>query len=443
MKEDFEIKGLWWLPDYPETKLSGTLSFDPVAGVKVDLFGAFPKANEPSDAESALFWKAEIVLGHAANGEPMTLLHCYETSSTFSYNAFASERFPTKTIGASVLIKGEHFNRKEDIRFNKLSFQFARAKDWGDVTQIQSKQEDETATFSYTRPEPMEISLPNSLNLSLDWGLSIHQGFEGTSLTKFLSWIVESDVERGLDEWWKTQYLLGAFLTLATRHTVHPTEVYQAVGVEVELPEGKTGKAFHRTELFWDVSSIEDEKKTEGGYGMLFVLRDLGEGKDRRDQLEKSLRCWFEKEERLEAICELYIGTIHNKGLYPIHRFSNLIQALESYHRAASNQDMTLRNRINALVAVYEDVVSKSYDKRTDFAQKVLDTRNYLTHYNPNKKAHAAEGQELYDLSQSLQRLVEMSLLLELEIERPVVAHILTRDRLHQDWLEKSLKGLY
>jgi len=41
MIEQFEYKGIWWLPDGDEGKIAGTLSFSPDKGIVLDLIGSF------------------------------------------------------------------------------------------------------------------------------------------------------------------------------------------------------------------------------------------------------------------------------------------------------------------------------------------------------------------------------------------------------------------
>jgi len=41
MIEKFEYKGIWWLPDKPKERISGTLKFTPDEGAILDLIGSF------------------------------------------------------------------------------------------------------------------------------------------------------------------------------------------------------------------------------------------------------------------------------------------------------------------------------------------------------------------------------------------------------------------
>ena len=46
MIEELEIKGLWWLPEKPDLKLPGTLTFSPYKGLSLEVQGSFKERGE-------------------------------------------------------------------------------------------------------------------------------------------------------------------------------------------------------------------------------------------------------------------------------------------------------------------------------------------------------------------------------------------------------------
>ncbi len=58
MIEKFEYKGYWWLPNRPETKIPGTLTFNPDEGAILDLEGSF---KDVGDLKRLL--RPEVILG--------------------------------------------------------------------------------------------------------------------------------------------------------------------------------------------------------------------------------------------------------------------------------------------------------------------------------------------------------------------------------------------
>ncbi len=55
MIEEFEYKGIWWLPDKPKNRISGILRFTPNEGAILDLIGSFKvDMNKTLNPEMAL-----------------------------------------------------------------------------------------------------------------------------------------------------------------------------------------------------------------------------------------------------------------------------------------------------------------------------------------------------------------------------------------------------
>jgi hypothetical protein len=68
-------------------------------------------------------------------------------------------------------------------------------------------------------------------------------------------------------------------------------------------------------------------------------------------------------------------------------------------------------------------------DPRRNFVNKVVDTRNYLTHFDPDLQNKAAEGEELYDLTQKLKTLLEICLLEELGLSLDEIRMMTSKNR--------------
>ena len=105
--EEFEYRGIWWLPANPDKKISGTLKFHPVEGTNLELIGSFKEINDLNN-----FKNQKIILG-ISSGKSITLYQCYESQfhvnmqghfcSSFTVNVvflghhFEKDRFPTPT----------------------------------------------------------------------------------------------------------------------------------------------------------------------------------------------------------------------------------------------------------------------------------------------------------------------------------------------------------
>lgn len=173
----------------------------------------------------------------------------------------------------------------------------------------------------------------------------------------------------------------------------------------------------------------EQEGRTssdKGRYRYLFTLDDLTEEGCR------CLRNWYDKYERMKPVIELYEATWNVPGISAEMLFLNLAQALETYHarfvcddlkqyvrmidtflretyeleadaeysenekswrRILINQDedksrsIVLKSRLGYLfLARFEYVFSFLDYSREDFIERMVHTRNYYTHYSPDKE---------------------------------------------------------
>lgn len=159
---------------------------------------------------------------------------------------------------------------------------------------------------------------------------------------------------------------------------------------------------------------------------------------------------WFSRREDLEPVVDLYTLAYTNTTPSAIALFLNLMQALETYHfrfvcadmrgytkrvkqlAAAPGSDaklqdflcdkgqrgsnyLYLKSRISDLLYAEgrRPVVPRHMDFK-DFPQKLVDTRNYYTHYSKDKKDKAIDKDELPTVNAELMALLEYHLMLTL-----------------------------
>ena len=194
-----------------------------------------------------------------------------------------------------------------------------------------------------------------------------------------------------------------------------------------------------------------------------------------------NLSKWFSKYIILEPILELYIENLENINLSIERRFLNMIQALETYHSrivcsgnlseykkhvekilsnvnsdiriihkelllSGCDKTITLKGRIyDLLLANFEihfDTADISYK---DFPKKIADTRNYLTHYNINKKELALSGESLINAYITLKIILEYYIMKELgfktEFIKKKIREKEERNRISRD-IQEADKGL-
>lgn len=185
---------------------------------------------------------------------------------------------------------------------------------------------------------------------------------------------------------------------------------------------------------------------------MLFKFSDI------RRRFQGIMRKWFEGFEDLRPVYDLYFGTLYNPQMYLQHKFLSLVQAIESYHRRRAarqyelppskhkaiemaienacpprhrnwlerklthSNELSLPQRLHFLLSKYDFLKIGNKDS---FVNKVVDTRNYLAHYDKRMQKRAATIEEMAQLCQKLRSLLEVVMLGELGFDQPKIRELM------------------
>jgi hypothetical protein len=149
-----------------------------------------------------------------------------------------------------------------------------------------------------------------------------------------------------------------------------------------------------------------------------------------------------------------------------------LVQGLESYHRRTSNEksmddatfkkivnnlmehcpeehrewlsgklqyanEISLTRRIKNIIEPFKNFFGTSRDRK-NLVRKIVDTRNYLTHYDESLKSRAAVGRELWLLCLKMEAIFQLHLLHVLGFTREQIEAIFK----NSNELQRKIKGI-
>lgn len=160
---------------------------------------------------------------------------------------------------------------------------------------------------------------------------------------------------------------------------------------------------------------------------------------------------WFARQAQLDAVLNLFAAVETSPGLYLEAEFLFRAQALESLHRRTDDArlltdveyapvrdqllavidasghpravrqaltaklqylpELSLRRRLRALIGRVREALVEVFPPDARFVEAVVDTRNYLTHYDARGAHRASTGLALYILTQQLRVLLQLALL--------------------------------
>jgi hypothetical protein len=445
--ETFEYQGLFWLPATPERQQPGTVRFSEktilleVLGTLVD---GIPRILAPGV-------EVKCVLGVTANGKKLTLHNCVYKPVAWSMTGPGSSM-----VQAQHLLIGGHYPADVDLHFRSMQVEFANLEEWifhgpfkDPVCTTHNDGSSSTISeFVMRRPETFDVG-PIEATISIGSTLSHFGGGYRQQIRRHITWLgVEPRSERHWQYYDEKIRLLQNLLTLlmggATfplRVTLNGTTSHEEIKFFFHSPFGKVTEPVLPVRLLTLFPSIESRFGT--------VLTQ-----------------WFNKQEMLESVCELFFGITYNDFLYMRFRFLGLVQALETYCRSVQpgqyldeekwepiaeamlaaipkgslsddhlnslrsgrlkyGYQYSLRKQLQHLFKSLEpETVKMVSDKPFEFCEDVVATRNYYTHYTSELELKAFPEVDLYWVCERLRVLLTIVLFREIGLEESLVRQI-------------------
>jgi len=435
MLEAIERQGVWWQPDKPANKVGGRMVFHRNAGVSLDLIGSLEISGGRSDT----------LFGLSTDSEEITLCNCIETSSKESFATSREKdktlRSKTSRILAQMAIIGGHFEREQDILFQKVRVSYTHLDDWANTSGLRTEHLDGESHVIFKMPEPVPSVLDENWTIVLSFGADEKYSQNSHSIEQHAFVLVESKHIEQFQKFREFVVRLQGLFTLLISEPVFPTGVEGFIPVTAS-EEGKP-QPDRPVKIYYPSSLSDISPERIHWFQMLTSLSEI------KVQFSDLVKNWCNRYESINPILSLYFGTLYNPYLYIENRFLSLVQSVESYHRLTmrnyvieeDEHEARITEILNSIDPKYQgwlkykltwsnepdlssrlkEVFDKYLDDAGDFlnygnnaAEKIVQTRNYLTHFNPKLKEKSASRLELLYLTQILKKTLEVALLTEL-----------------------------
>src|SRR5215210_2546945 len=439
MDEKFRYQGHWWLPGAGEHSVPGIVEFKPDKGTTLNLMGSLKGLEGIVDPI-----EPEIILGLSSDGKLLTLRDCAKILGNLRFGS----GFSTSTFVANTVFVGEHFERPEDVGFERLVVEYLHLGAWADATGFDIKFVEETEEpkrrwieMKHELPEAATASVGGEYEVTLDFGSDFEASkrpFTWAKINQPAELAIKFPEKQPFDRLRDIVFRLQHLLSLGMRRSAYPVAIRGYTGVPgeampVEVPYSPLGR----------MDNVERPERFE----MLFSRRDLPGG------FVAAFARWLERAGDLDPVYRLFLGTVYNPRSYLEQRFLNLVQALEVYHRRAlyepdlpkEEHEKRVKEILDAIPAehkgwlerklqvvsepslnqrlyeifkrhrgIVESVIDKKKQIRAEFIERVVATRNYRTHFDDSKKDKAARGEELYQIMRKLNLVLEACLMEEI-----------------------------
>ena len=168
----------WWQPSNPARVLPGVLFEDEERGWVLQLDGTFEEidlselasAGKPIIVPLKLPGVFRVLVGTTSRGQLVSLINCQvlEGSFPFAGSRGSLKRWPT------VLIYGVHFESADDFRLTSLSIRYSNLDAWVSTSgfSVTFGADLSPVEVRYSKPEPIESSLPDNLTICIEFSAS-------------------------------------------------------------------------------------------------------------------------------------------------------------------------------------------------------------------------------------------------------------------------------
>jgi hypothetical protein len=459
------LSGAWWLPEHPDNAQRGQLQVDVGERLTLELHGALTQF----DGELGL--QREAVWGLSSSGKKVSLLRAREVNRQLN-----SSGLETSRVTAEFVVIGAHCPSLEEYRVKKLRVRFSDLEEWAWLSgfKFTLKNTPESNTFAgYTLDYETPVDLPIDINNATLRFVHSFQADGGLTFAHSLSqktyWELEFPEPQLLEPILHRElYHLQNFMSLAAGRAVHPLEVEGVFPAPEGEPDLPIDPSRVTTVHFRSRGAPKEDYKRLHPAQMFFSLPQI------RDIYASVVRTWLEKSEELRPVVDLYFSTLFAPGQYSESRFLSLAQALETYHRTriggtylsveawtqlklallneverreAPNDakaalkgkleylnEVSLRRRLRDLVGRMGQLANLMIPEGNSFVGLVVDTRNYLTHYDPSLAERRAQGRRLYLLAEQMKYALEVLLLQELRLDSDRIVQIMANSQHYQHW---------
>lgn len=450
--ESFQYYGYWWIPENIDNKIAGILNFDSDNGAKLDLLGTFEKSTSLMDT-----LKRNFILGITQEGKRITLYKCLINDAKISIPGLN-----TSSYSAEFVFVGAHFLSEEDIIFDKVDVNLQYSEKWANLSgfDIKEKFDNEESpklfTIEYNIPKIINVHLYNGTNISIQLMLTGSYGSNNVNLMEKLIFSINPDKPQGINSYiFDIFYKLECFLTLAIGEPVYPMIIRAWIHSKKEKNNNRSTDVL----IYYLTGNKNSDSKKINLFNIIFSLRDI------KDNLEIYLNNWFKKFEYLKPVYELYFSIMYNYNGFLESEFLTLIQAIESYHRRTMSgiyltelefeqvynilidsipkdlcndvkiafkeklkylNEFSLRNRLKDLYNKYKDILDLFINDPKKFINYIVNTRNYLTHYDKNLERKALKDQHLIYCTEQLKVLLQIIFLSELGFSQELIKNIIS-----------------
>jgi len=313
-------QGRWWLPGFPDDKLTGELTFTPGEGVRLALEGYFRDDLVREVAVGTTLPSYDLIYG-LLKGRLVTLSQCRVTGQ-----GMAMPGYVRTNLFARFAVFEVHLPAEEEITSPTIAVEFLHLRDWinrsGVTMKVDFVGEDERFqrfAIEYTHPEPAVAEVDGLTVLFQPAAETTRRPLREHAVTETFRIKATSDRPKSVDGWLSEVVVpLQRFLMLATSADSGVVDLF--LYVPDDRPSDPSG--LRRCPVAH--SAVEYQSLPERlllDHEMLFRLDDIA------DELSTVLWHWFRLGREVESVLDLCFFVAYRPGIATDQRFFNIVRA--------------------------------------------------------------------------------------------------------------------
>lgn len=429
MRLEKEIKhsGKFWLPESPEKSLPGTLIISDGGDIQLEI----NSDDELSDDDLHI----ERITGNVEKLGYVILDNCMYKRKSLAFGLGIT----TSSLLVRRAFIGVSNDCNDAIKLSRFTFEIEGLNEWLRITGIKVSHdyENHNAVITYEPQPPIEITIDGAtIRIAYAYSIPGTPTLTEAKITHRAELDIIADEPRELDYFSALARKITSFLCIAIDKTV------AIFNVNATIPSSETeDNRDIKVKIFYPSLPYSDSKPTDfNRHESLFTYPII------REQFPEVLRRWIDNYDTIYPALHLFLATKDGTHKYLENKFLAMAQSLETFSRRTSLEKMfsdsdykdlqehllnscpkphldwlkgkllhgneiSLAKRLTTLFSPFKHELDQTEPKTKAAIRKIVDSRNYLTHYDPASKSKCAWGREMWILNQKMEAVMILSIL--------------------------------
>jgi len=311
-------QGIWWRPETPTEKFSGTIAYSSCGGLTIELLGSLRGVEVANRAvERFDIW------GLTASGRPISLFDAFQVKTTLFTAGLGHCQ-----VKAVCGVVGGHYRRQDAILVDSVDVDFENLTTWSGLSGVVQKlnTDDHSMDIHVRARDKVLLADQYGIRVSIEHFVHTSHPVGGLAIRERCVLQLEADTARPFSSYEKIVQSFQSFLSLAVGEPSYPTKIVAKFRESTSQKENQPVSHGREIEIIRS-SSRSGSAKEVLFVEMPFTLVDMLNSKV--DAFAQFLKV----EDQLNPAFELFFPT-YFFDLPPPQELLNMAHAIEALHRA-------------------------------------------------------------------------------------------------------------